>query len=193
VTIAVAALEVWATSTTSRPVVGCWERPAAAGQSPESAVLSREPGPVILVDGTAWIEYLRATGSPVDQRVGELLRGDEPIGVTDLVVMKVLAGARDDAHRDRLRRLLARCDYLPIEAPGDYERAADLHRRCRDAGVRIRHLPECVIAVVAIRHGAAVLHADADVDAIAGCAPLEIATLPAVDPPSQPAWSSETS
>jgi predicted nucleic acid-binding protein len=164
---------------------GAAERsPEAVGRSRGPALGSREPGHVILVDGTAWIEYLRATGSPVDERVGELLRGGGRIGVTDLVAMKVLAGARDDAHRDRLRGLMARCEYLPIEAPADYERAADLHRRCRDAGVRIRHLPECLIAVVAMRHGAGVLHADADFDAIAGCAPLEIATLIAADPAS---------
>jgi predicted nucleic acid-binding protein len=129
---------------------------------------------VILVDGTAWIEYLHATGSQVDARVGELLAGNEPIGVTDLVLMKVLAGARDDAHRDRLRRLLARCARLTVDAPADYERAADLHRRCRDAGVRIRHLPECLIAVVAMRHGASVLHSDPDFDTLAGCSPLVI-------------------
>lgn len=129
---------------------------------------------MILIDGTAWIEFLRATGSAVDARVGALLAAGEPIGVTDLVVLKVLAGARDDRGRDLLRRLLARCEYLPTDGPADFERAADLHRRCRDAGVRIRHVPECVIAVVAMRHDASVLHADADFDAIARCAPLAI-------------------
>jgi hypothetical protein len=134
---------------------------------------------VILVDGTAWIEYLRATGSPVDRRVHELLAAGEPLAVTDLVVMKVLAGARDDDHRELLSRLLAGCEYLPTDGPADHERAADLHRSCRQAGVRIRHLPECLVAVVAMRHGAAVLHADPDFDAIAGCAPLAIAGVSA--------------
>jgi predicted nucleic acid-binding protein len=132
---------------------------------------------VILVDGTAWIEYLQATASPVDRRLQELLTDDEPLAVTDLVVMKVLAGARDDEHRDLLRRLLGRCTYLPTEAPADYERAADLHRMCRDAGVRIRHLPECVVAVIAMRHGASLLHADEDFDAIARLTSLEVANV----------------
>jgi predicted nucleic acid-binding protein len=106
--------------------------------------------------------------------VGELLAGDEPLGTTDLVVMKVLAGATDDAHRDRLRALLARCRYLPVDAPDDFVAAADLHRRCRDADVGIGHLPECLTAVVAIRNDATVLHAGGDFDAIAGCVPLRI-------------------
>jgi len=129
---------------------------------------------VILVDGTAWIEYLRATASPVDDRLAALLAADAPLAVTDLVVMKVLAGAADDAHRDRLRRLLARAHHLPVVAPDDFERAADLHRRCRDAGVAVRHLPVCLIAVVAMRHDATVLHGDPDFDAIAGCVALGI-------------------
>jgi predicted nucleic acid-binding protein len=130
---------------------------------------------MILVDATAWIEYLRATGSRGDARLRELLVAQAPLAVTDLVLMEVLAGARDDAHRDQLRRLLARCDYWPVMAPADFEGAADLFRRCRSAGVKIRRLPECVVAVVAMRHGAALLHADPDFDAVARCAPLTIA------------------
>ncbi|MDP2709772.1 MAG: PIN domain nuclease [Solirubrobacteraceae bacterium] len=136
---------------------------------------------MILVDATAWIEYLRATGGPVDLRVRELIAAREPLAVTDLVLMKVLAGARDDAHRHRLRRLLAGCAYLPVEGPGDYERAADLYRRCHAAGIKIRRLPECVIATVAIRHGAALLHADPGFDDIARCTPLQLAALGGTD------------
>jgi predicted nucleic acid-binding protein len=131
---------------------------------------------MILVDGTAWIEYLRETGSQTDLRLRELIETEAAIAVTDLVTMKVLAGARDDEHCDQLRRLLARCDYLPVHAPGDFELAAELFRRCRALGAKVRRLPECVIAVVAMRHGVALLHADPDFDAIAECAPLEIAS-----------------
>jgi hypothetical protein len=157
-------------------------RPGAARHAVPSAPLPPAPPPaasaipVTLIDGTAWIEYLRATASPADRRVGELLVGDTPLATTDLVLMKVLAGAADDAHRDRLRALLARCRYLPMDAPRDFVAAADLHRRCRDAGIRVGHLPECLTAVVAIRQSATVLHASDDFDAIARCAPLRIDT-----------------
>lgn len=131
-------------------------------------------GAPILVDATAWIEFLRATGSPADRRLTGLLETEQPLAVTDLVRLKVLAGARDDDHRDRLRGLLARCAYLPAEAPADYERAAELYRRCHAAGHPVRRLPECVTAVVAMRCGCPLLHADADFEAIARCAPLEL-------------------
>jgi predicted nucleic acid-binding protein len=130
---------------------------------------------VILVDTSAWIEYLRATGSRVDRRLRDLVGAAHPLAVTDLILMELLAGARDDAHRDRLRRLLAGCDYLAAEGPADYERAADLYRLCRAGGYTIRRLPDCLIAVVAMRRDAALLHADRDFDAIARYAPLQIA------------------
>lgn len=130
---------------------------------------------MILADTSAWIEYLRATGSPVHLRLTELIAAKAPIAVTDLVLMEVLAGARDDAHHNRLRRLLGGCGYIPTDGPTDYEQAADLYRRCRTGGSTIRGLPDCLIAVVAMRRGAALLHADRDFDAIARFAPLQIA------------------
>lgn len=105
-----------------------------------------------------------------------MISAAHPIAVTDLVLMELLAGARDDAHRDRLRRLLAGCDYLAAEGPANYERAAEWYRLCRAGGwFPIRRLPDCLIAVVAMRCEAALLHADRDFDAVARCAPLEIA------------------
>jgi predicted nucleic acid-binding protein len=129
---------------------------------------------VILVDTSAWVEYLRATGSEANLRVRELLPRDELV-TTDVVLMELLAGARDDAHRDQLRQLLARCEFTPTQGPGDYEAAADVYRACRRAGHTVRALTDCLIASVAMRGGLAVLHADADFDAIARHAPLEIA------------------
>lgn len=102
----------------------------------------RRAGPVILADTSAWIEYLRATGSAVHLRLAKLIADKAPIAVTDLVLMEILAGARDDAHRNWLRRLLAGCQYLPTDGPTDHERAADLYRRCRTAGFRVAFYPD---------------------------------------------------
>lgn len=123
---------------------------------------------MILVDTSAWIEYLRATGSPTDRGLGALLRDEQPLSTTDVVVMELLAGARDDRHRDELRRLLyGRCRFTAVEGPDDYERAAELYRLCRRAGETVRALTDCLIAIVALRTEADVLHRDADFEAIA--------------------------
>ena len=130
---------------------------------------------MILADSSAWIEFLRRTGSRANVRVRELLAEPDEIGVTDAVLMEVLAGARDRDEHERLRRLLARCRFLPTLAPRDYEVAAELYRLCRGRGETVRRLLDCLIAAVALRAGVPVLHADADFDAIARHAPLGIA------------------
>ena len=119
---------------------------------------------MILVDTSAWIEFLRDTGSPVCQRVDSLL--DEDMAACDLVRMEVLAGARNDSHLRELRGLLARTSLISTRAV-DYEDAAALYRTCRRGGETVHKLIDCLIAAVAIRAGIAVLHADADFDVLA--------------------------
>ena len=46
---------------------------------------------MILADTSAWVEYDRATGSPVEQRLTALIDNDGPLAVTEPVVMEVLA------------------------------------------------------------------------------------------------------
>ena len=119
---------------------------------------------MILVDSSAWIEFLRNTGSTVCMLVDELLVGD--IAICDAVRMEVLAGARDESHLNQLRRLLARATVLQTGST-DYDEAAALYRRCRQQGETVRKLIDCLIASAAIRAGAQVLHNDADFDVLA--------------------------
>ena len=81
--------------------------------------------------------------------------------------MGVLAGARDDQHRERLRRLLGRCRHVPVAGLADYETAADLYRACRASGEPVRVLTDCLIAAVALRASLPVLHADRDFEVLA--------------------------
>jgi predicted nucleic acid-binding protein len=126
---------------------------------------------VILVDTSAWIEFLRDTGSPICQRVDDLLASE--IATCDVVRMEVLAGARDEQHLQQLRRLLARASTLPTE-PVDYDAAAALYRTCRQRGHTVRKLIDCLIAAVAIRGNVPVLHRDADFDILAQHTTLQI-------------------
>ena len=130
---------------------------------------------MILVDSSAWVEFLRGTGSAVNLRLRSVLEGTDPIACTDVVVMEILAGARDEADRDRLRRLLFGLEFLAVDGPADYEQAAELYRLCRRGGETPRKLNDCLIAVVAIRNDAELLCNDADFHAIARHAPLKLA------------------
>lgn len=129
----------------------------------------------MLVDTSAWVEYLRATGSPTHRRLRRCLETEEVLHTTDVVVMEVLAGGRDAAHTAQLRRLVSRCEFVPVAGLGDYEQAADFYRRCRRAGETVRALTDCLIAAVAVRAGLEVLQADRDFDAIARHTELELA------------------
>jgi predicted nucleic acid-binding protein len=126
---------------------------------------------LILIDTSAWIEFLRDTQSPVCERVDALLASQ--IATCDAVRMEVLAGARDQEHLEQLRRLLARATLLPTESI-DFDAAAAVYRSCRSQGKTVRKLIDCLIAAVAIRANVAVLHTDQDFTAIASATDLRI-------------------
>lgn len=128
---------------------------------------------MILIDTSAWIEFLRGTGSEVCSQVDQLLDGR--LATCDPVRMELLAGARDEQHLQALRRLLARATVLPT-GPAEYEAAAALYRTCRRSGETVRRLIDCLIAAVAIRDNVRILHADADFDALARHTRLRVAT-----------------
>jgi predicted nucleic acid-binding protein len=129
---------------------------------------------VILVDSSAWIEHLRATESPVHRCVRRLLGDQQPIATTGIVMLEVLAGARDESQARKLSRLLGRCTLLTAQEPSDHESAAALYRSCRREGVTIRRPPDLLIATIAIRTETPLLHLDADFDGIARHAPLHV-------------------
>jgi predicted nucleic acid-binding protein len=126
---------------------------------------------VILIDTSAWVEFLRDTKSPVCVRVDKLLNGD--IAICEPVRMEVLAGARDERHLSDLRGLLARATLIHTEAI-DYEEAAALYRICRRSGETVRKLIDCLIASIAIRNGSSILHCDIDFDVLARHTALRI-------------------
>lgn len=126
---------------------------------------------MILIDSSAWIEFLRDTGSPTASTVETLL--DDDIATCDPIRMEVLAGARSERHLGQLHGLLARATVLPTQ-PSDYDRAAQLYRSCRAGGETVRRLVDCLTAAVAIREGLPVLHADADFDALSRHSELRI-------------------
>jgi predicted nucleic acid-binding protein len=129
---------------------------------------------VILVDTSAWVEFDRATGSSVDERLAELIAGGEGIAVTEPVIMEVVAGARSDERERDLRRLLLRFDLLRFDPAVDFDAAVRIYRACRREGVTPRGLVDCMIASVAHRHGASLLARDADLNRIADVIDIEI-------------------
>lgn len=128
---------------------------------------------MILIDTSAWIEYFRATGSTAAVEVRRLLSTQlERVVICEPVAMEILAGARDDDRHAKLERLVNGLPSLRVDDAVDFRSAAAIYRTARRAGQTIRSVNDCLIAAVSIRHGASIIHRDADfeaISAITGC------------------------
>ena len=127
---------------------------------------------MLVADTSAWIEYLRSTGSPVHLA----LRANVEAGAVTLiepVKTELLVGARTDLELRELRRLIDGLDIELIHPRDDFDRAVEIHLRCRTVGVTPRDLIDCLIAAVTERCGLPLLHADKDLAAIAAIVGLE--------------------
>jgi predicted nucleic acid-binding protein len=122
---------------------------------------------VILVDTSAWIELLRATGHPAHVTLRHHLERRSPIATSEPIIMELLAGARSMTDRARLRARLVALPRLAVQGLSDFEAAAELYQLCRARGASVRKLIDCLIAAVAIRDRATLLHNDRDYDVLA--------------------------
>lgn len=129
---------------------------------------------MILVDTSAWVEYDRATGSPVDRRLRQLIADTDLVAVSEPITMEVVAGARNQAREDQLRRLMARFSLIRFDGAVHCDAAARLYRQCRREGVTPRGLIDCMIAAIAIDADVPVLTHDRDLAAIAGVTDLRL-------------------
>jgi predicted nucleic acid-binding protein len=127
---------------------------------------------VELIDSSAWVEFLRRTGSRANIAVRELLRerpGD--VAMTEPVIMELLAGATGDRAFQQIDKLSRGMRLLPVDASVDYRDAAIAYRAVRRGGHTVRKTMDCLIAMVAVRTGATLVHRDHDFDVLAAALP----------------------
>lgn len=125
---------------------------------------------MILPDSSAWIDYLRERDSPARPA----LRGAIRQGIAVLcepVWAELLRGARDDRNQARLERTLAGFPMIPTLRE-DWETGATIGRMTRRNGLTVRSFLDCLIAGIAIRSDATVLHSDGDFERIAEVLPM---------------------
>lgn len=125
---------------------------------------------MLLVDSSLWVELFRRPARTRIQDVGDF----DEFATCLPIVQEVLRGFRDEeAYREARDALRA----LPtLEAPMSrevFEEAAALYRSGRRAGVTIRSSVDCLIAAVALRHGATVVHVDRDYESLARVSELK--------------------
>ena len=91
------------------------------------------------------------------------------LAVTEMVMVEYLNGARNLAEYDRFAWALGAAERLRTE-PGDWDRVLEVHRLLAASGPghqRSVSVPDLIVAAVAERHGATLVHYDGDYDRIA--------------------------
>lgn len=116
----------------------------------------------MLVDTSAWVEFLRHTGSFLDASLARALRDGLPLAITGVVVQEVLQGCRGGEQARDVLRLLAACRVADAVFPATYQHAAMLYRRCRHGGRTVRGTVDCLVAAIALEHNLPLLAADRD-------------------------------
>lgn len=125
-----------------------------------------------LIDTSVWVEFLRDTGSAACDEVERMYR-ERPadLATTEPVIMELLAGAGSDRAFEKLEKLTSGLPILAVDSRLDYRDAAIACRAARARGKTVRKLIDCLIAVVAVRTGAVLVHRDRDFDALAAVLP----------------------
>lgn len=115
---------------------------------------------MLLVDSSVWIDVVRGG---ITQGASFLeQRDEEELALTGVVFQEVMQGVTDDRVYDRLRDMFMAMLLLEPRELSTYEIAAQLYRRARALGFTIRKPTDCLIAALALEHGALLVHNDRD-------------------------------
>ena len=117
----------------------------------------------MILDTSAWIEFLRDTGSRADLALRRAFKNANPVWIPEVVYREVLQGASSVQHFIRLQTALD--ELAPYTSPDPFELARSaslLYARCRWQGITIRSPNDCLIAACAIEADVPLLHADRD-------------------------------
>lgn len=126
---------------------------------------------MILVDSSVWIEYFRGQESRVANRLDKLMAESFSEVATCAPILMELRMGHDDLARRRIEALLGNIQRVELEADTDFELAADIYRSVRTSGHTVRSSVDCLIAAIATRADALLVHADVDFDRIAAVVP----------------------
>ena len=129
-----------------------------------------------LIDSSVWIDYFGGGDTPSSRTVMRLAEHRAQIAVTQPVLFEVMAGAPAATLR-RIERVLGSFVVLDVDASIDFHQALDLFRAVLRTGHTVRSSFDCLIASVALRRGAELVHKDIDFERLAAVAP-DLRTLP---------------
>lgn len=120
----------------------------------------------VLIDTSAWIDFLNGHTSPERRAVAELVAGDEELCTCGVVVAEVFQGLRRNKDRGDLQRLFRKLLFLEASGIAIYLRAAEIYRSLRQRGVTVHSTIDCLIAALAEENSCCLLARDRDLTLI---------------------------
>ena len=125
---------------------------------------------MLLVDSSVWIDIGCGIASSATAFI-DARDDQEELATTGIICQEVLQGARTDAIYEAFRQKFWGMLVLEPRELATYELAARLYRSARRKGLTIRKPNDCLIAALALEHGALLVHNDRDYAALAQIEP----------------------
>jgi hypothetical protein len=127
----------------------------------------------VLVDTSAWVDFLNGYPSREHAAVKALIEGDDDICTCGIVVSEVFQGLKDGRSRDAIEALFRELTFLEPSGIELYLKSASLYRALRRRGKTVRSTIDCLIACLAEASGCYVLARDRDLALILGSGLVE--------------------
>jgi predicted nucleic acid-binding protein len=125
-----------------------------------------------LVDTSVWVDYIKGANTPAVEFLDTLLLTPMTVGITDLIFMEILQGAKSQAGFEKLQRYFSTQQFYRFEDPqSSFEAAALMFFNCRRRGITVRSSIDCLIAQCALENELILLHHDKDFQQLEKVAP----------------------
>ena len=120
----------------------------------------------ILVDTSAWVDFLNGHPSPEGRALAALIAGEHDLCTCGIVVAEVFQGLRREKERQEIDTLFRHLTFIEPASVDVYFRAAEIYRSLRKRGRTVRSTVDCLIAAIAEENGCHVLARDRDLDLV---------------------------
>ena len=116
---------------------------------------------MIIVDTSAWIEYLQ-DGLPRIVNKVDLCLEQDLVGIGDLIYCEVIQGIRSPRQRREVSSLLLSLPRFDMVGFSIAEKSASNYRLLRSKGVTVRKTIDVLIGTFCAEHGLQLIHHDSD-------------------------------
>ena len=128
---------------------------------------------MIIVDTSAWIEYLQ-DGVPRIANKVDLCLEQDLVGIGDLIYCEVMQGIRSARERREVSSLLLSLPQFDMVGFSIAEKSASNYRLLRSKGITVRKTIDVLIGTFCAEHGLQLIHHDSDFKLMAKHIGLEI-------------------